>query len=260
MTCSEEPYCGKRSADDGAGGLSLVYVRCSAVVVEPRRRRAVTDAFTGPKSVASLLHPIAITPDRRLIMGERRLAAAIRAGEEYVAAIVVHTPGGHVELLLARVLERGEQPTYSEIADLAEAILPRARAEARRRQARKPPETAEGDSLAEAGTALDRVAALFHISRPTLSKIRAVVAAARHDPARFGDLLDALDAERKVDRVFRELRRRQGAAQPASPHRGADGIEMRFDRKGNVRIRVCAHRADMIDSLQRFLEAHGFGG
>src|SRR5436305_13100158 len=103
MCVYQPPASGSHCAEQFvSGGLSLVYVRCDEVIVERKHRREPPDtgALSRQRSVTSLLQPIAITPDYRLITGARRLAAAIRAGEEYIAAIVVHTLSGHNELLL----------------------------------------------------------------------------------------------------------------------------------------------------------------
>jgi len=251
-----EPGDGAKEITDR---LTLVYVRCDEVVVTERHRRKLPriDSLSASVKRIGLLQPIAITfPEKRLIIGERRLTAAIQAGEECIAAVVVRGLSDQYELLLAEVMENSEreQPAYSDLADLAEDLLPLAQEAAKNRQSHQDADPELRESFSEAGNALDHVAEIIKLSRPTLNKVRKIVAAAREDRAQFGDLVERMDVDRKVDGAYKELLRRQGLLKekPREPDE-IEGVSLRTDKKGNFNISISADRRDMIAVLKTFL-------
>ena len=93
-------------------------------------------------------------------------------------------------------------PTVSQRVAIAKALIPRARAEARKRQRlQKRAEFSAG--------AIDIVAAHVGWSRKTLSNALAVIDAAKRDRRAYGDLVKQMDRSGKVDPAFHEMRRRQ---------------------------------------------------
>lgn len=72
-------------------------VRVDEVIVPPRYRKDMGDIDTLAQSIAEigLLHPIVITPDKRLICGARRLEAHRRLGLVDIEARVLEVPDGH---------------------------------------------------------------------------------------------------------------------------------------------------------------------
>lgn len=77
------------------------------------------------------------------------------------------------------------------------------------------------ENFSEGGTdaarALSRVAEVVGMSRPTYSKAVEIVEAAEADPEAYGDLAVRMNKDRKVDPVYRELRRRQARETPPLP-------------------------------------------
>jgi hypothetical protein len=191
--------------------LTLIYVRCDEVIVEGRHRKKLQGIESLSESISQLgvLQPIAITPGLRLICGERRLTAAIQAAVEIVPAVFYHGLKSQHDLILAEIMENSErvQPSYSDLADLADDLLPLAQEAARRRQAHQERDPELSVNLTQAGKALDQVAGILHVSPSTLNKVRKIVAAGREDCARFADLVEKMDRERKVNGVYNELLR-----------------------------------------------------
>ena len=132
-----------------------------------------------------LLHPVVITPDRKLIAGERRLKACTKLGWKTIPVNVVD---------LDEIM-RGERDenfarkdfTPSEGWALEQALLPKLQAEAKKRQLaglKRGDKAPRSANLAERekGDARDKVAQYTGIGRTTLAKAGAIVNALRADP------------------------------------------------------------------------------
>ena len=170
-----------------------------------------------------LLQPIAITPDKRLIDGQRRLIACrdILNWDEIDAHMV------DIDQLVYGECDANTERrafTTSEAVAIADEIEKLEREEARQRQReagkygkeggrgnrKNPPEKfPEGLSGSE-NRALDRTAERVGMSRPTLTKARAVAAAAREDVEKYGDLVEQMDSTGKVHAAFVEVKKRKG--------------------------------------------------
>ena len=237
--------------------LTLVYVRCDEVIVEGRHRKKLhrIGSLSASLKCLGLLQPIAITPEKRLIVGMRRLTAAVMAEQEKIAAVVVDTMAGQYELLLAEVMENSEreQPAYSDMADLAEDLLPLAREAARRRRAHQEQDPELPLNLTEAGEALELVAESFKISRTQLYKIMQIAAAGRAEQAKYGDLVERMDNDHKVNGAYNELLRRRGRLKerPQEPDE-FDGVSIHTNRKGRTNISISEDRTDRSAILTMF--------
>ncbi len=124
------------------GGLvAETPVRIESVRVEGRYRADLGDLDSLAASIkeSGLLHAIVITPDGRLVAGQRRLEACRRLGYEHIDARVVDNLGDAVALLTAERDENTQRKamTVSERVKLAAALeeLEKPRAEQRRREA-----------------------------------------------------------------------------------------------------------------------------
>jgi len=95
------------------------------VVVVDRHRRDLGDLTDLIKSIENveLIHPIAITPDRRLIVGARRLAAFRQMGRDQIPARVIKNLTDAKSLLEA---ERDENTCRREMAPSEKVSLGRA--------------------------------------------------------------------------------------------------------------------------------------
>jgi ParB family chromosome partitioning protein len=157
-----------------------------------------------------LLHPVVITPEGRLIAGERRLIACRDK---------LNWPEIPVRIVPLKKIARGEAAenfvrknfTPSEAVAIARALEPEIKAAAKERQGtrtdRHPAKLAEG----ERGDSRDTAARLTGFGHSTLAKAEAVINAAEREPERFGKLLDAMDRTGRVNAPFRRLKVMQQA-------------------------------------------------
>lgn len=183
-------------------------MRIADVVVGERHRKDMGDLDGLARSIAEigLLHPVVVTPDNRLIAGQRRLEACKRLGWDCIPVTVV-------DLENLAIGERDENMarkdfTPSEAVAVARALEPYEQAAAQRRKATSNAERANF-TPSDIGKSGDRVATAVGMSRPTLTKAQAVVDAAEAEPEKYGDLPERMDATGKVDGAYAELKRRR---------------------------------------------------
>src|ERR1700730_3612753 len=154
-----------------------------------------------------LLHPVVVTPEGRLIAGQRRLEAC-RLLEWTDVPVTV------VDLYQAARGEAHENFVrkdllLSEIVALKRAIEPLERREPRERQAHQtgtghPATVAEGQ-VRSSGDARDKIARYLGVGRTTIERAEAVVEAAEENPEEFGYLVDQMDRSGKIAGAYRRL-------------------------------------------------------
>ena len=154
-----------------------------------------------------LLHPVVVTPEGRLIAGQRRLQACRLLGWTEV-------PVTEVDLYQAAHGEAHENLVRkdllpSEIVALKRAIEPMERREARERQGSREDlchraTVAEGQR-ASPGTARDKIARYLGVGKTTIDRAEAVVEAAEEDPEEYGYLVEQMDRSGKVAGAYRRL-------------------------------------------------------
>jgi len=150
-----------------------------------------------------LLHPVVVTPEGRLIAGQRRLEACRLLGWAEVPVTVVdlyQAARGEAHENLVR-----KDLLPSEIVALKRAIEPLERREARARQGSRadlchPATVAEGQ-----GDARDKIARYLGVGRTTIERAEAVIEAAEEDPDEYGHLVDQMDRSGKVAGAYRRL-------------------------------------------------------
>lgn len=206
------------------------------------------DAAGHPNDGAfGLLQAIGITPDNRLIFGERRLKAWARSRFKD-QPIPVHV------IPIDRIV-RGEQVensgrkdfTPSEAVAIAREVAPLMQAAAKDRQrahggtapgkkkgarsepADAPSSAVRGAAAKSGGRAADAVASYVGKDRKTLAKAAAVVDAAEQDPDRFGKLRDDMDRTGNATGPFRRLQNMRQAEEirnrpPPVPMNGPYGV------------------------------------
>jgi len=177
-----------------------------SITIGKRHRNDVGDIASLAASIrdVGLLHPPVITPDGTLIAGERRIRACESLGWTRVDVRVVDLDN----VTRGELAENVEREPFlpSELDAIRRTLEPEARAAAEQRmKAGKPSEKFSK------GRAADKVAAFAGVSRPTLDKIAAVVAAAEAEPERFGKLAEDMDRTGRVDGVYRRLSNMQQA-------------------------------------------------
>ncbi len=220
--------------------MSETFMEISKIVVGDRYRKDLGDIAGLAQSITrvGLLHPIVVTPEGKLIAGQRRLAAAKHLGWTEVPVHVVDLQ----DILLGESDENACRKTLtpSEQVAIAEAVdqLERERAKERQREhggtapGRKNtpgnfPDVSRGDRR-------DRVAKAVGVSAPTLKKAQAVVRAAEADPVTFGPVQEEMDATGKVDPAFRKVVELKAEHAEAAPESGT--------------VREKGHRAALVQS------------
>jgi ParB-like chromosome segregation protein Spo0J len=174
-----------------------------------RYRKDLGDLRPLAESIAEvgLLHPVVVTPEGRLIAGQRRLEACRHLGWTEIPVTVV-------DLLQAARGEAHENFIRkdllpSEIVALKRAIEPLERREARDRQGhradlRHPATVAEGQRP-YSGDARDNIARYLGVGRTTIERAEAVVEAAEEQPEEYGYLVEQMDRSGKIAGAFRRL-------------------------------------------------------
>jgi N6-adenosine-specific RNA methylase IME4/ParB-like chromosome segregation protein Spo0J len=170
-----------------------------------RYRQDLGDLRTLAASIAEvgLLHPVVVTPEGRLIAGQRRLEACRLLGWAEVPVTVVN-------LLQAARGEAHENFVRkdllpSEIVALKRAIEPMERRAARLRQGART-DLCHPATVAECQVPVrDRLSRYLGVGRTTIERAEAVIEAAEEEPEEYGHLVEQMDRSGKVAGAFRRL-------------------------------------------------------
>lgn len=170
-----------------------------------RYRRDLGDLRSLAESISEvgLLHPVVVTPEGRLIAGQRRLEACRLLGWSEVPVTVVDLYQAARGEAHENFVRKDLLP--SEIVALKRAIEPLERREARQRQGTRadlchPATVAEGQ-----GDARDKIARYLGVGRTTIERAEAVMEAAEEDPEEYGYLVEQMDRSGKVAGAYRRL-------------------------------------------------------
>ncbi len=206
-------------------------VRIDAIRVENRSRRDLgdLDALASSIEQVGLLHPPVVTPDMRLIAGERRLEAVkVLSWIE----MPVNVAENLQEATLLLQAERDENTCRKDLAPseavalgkrLEKVFRPAAEERKATTQA-KPGEGIVGEAKfappeeAKAKTR-DQVGAAVGVSGETYRKAKAVVDAAEAEPEKFAVLVKQMDRTGKVDGAFKQVaitKKREAAVEAAA--------------------------------------------
>lgn len=176
-----------------------------SIIVGDRHRRDLGDIESLARSIeeVGLLHPIVIHSDGRLIAGERRLEAFKYLGRSEIPVTVAPLS----EIARGEAAENFERKDFtpSEAVAIKRALEPEIKEAAKERMvaAHASPEKF---SKQQAGRAADKAASFTGLSRPTLQKAEAIVAAAEAEPEKFGKLVEDMDRTGRVDGPFKRLK------------------------------------------------------
>jgi N6-adenosine-specific RNA methylase IME4/ParB-like chromosome segregation protein Spo0J len=153
-----------------------------------------------------LLHPIVVTPEGRLIAGQRRLEACRILGWEDVPVTVIDLYQAARGEAHENFVRKDLLP--SEIVALKRAIEPLERRDARERQGHSalchPATVAEGQR-GYSGEARDKIARYLGVGRTTIDRAEAVVEAAEEEPEEYGHLVVQMDRSGNVASAYRRL-------------------------------------------------------
>jgi N6-adenosine-specific RNA methylase IME4/ParB-like chromosome segregation protein Spo0J len=187
-----------------------------------RYRKDLGDLRPLAESIAEvgLLHPVVVTPEGRLIAGQRRLEACRMLEWTDVPVTVIdlyQAARGEAHENLVR-----KDLLPSEIVALKRAIEPLERRAARERQGSRADLCLPATVAECQGDARDRIARYLGVGRTTIERAEAVVEAAEDEPEQFGHLVEQMDRSGKVAGAYRRLEvlkqaRQLEAAPPALP-------------------------------------------
>lgn len=210
-----------RSSYKALQGEEKMRVRIGDINVDKRIRKEMGDISSLAESIRDrgLLQPIAITQDKKLISGMRRIQAAKELGWTEIEAHVVDLDAIIYGERDENVLRKDFSP--SELVDLANVIEIYEAEKARERQLSGLKHQKKSDRGAELGTTIgkkgktrDKVSRILGVSHDTLRKAQAVVEAAKSDP-KNGDLVEMMDETNNVHSAFVELKKRLRKAEIA---------------------------------------------
>jgi hypothetical protein len=198
-------------------------MKISEIIVGKGHRKDLGDLSDLSASInqVGMLHPIVLNKKKEVRIGRRRLAAAILNGWKDVPAIIAENLDDFRNALIA---ERDENEcrkdfTPSEAVALAADLEPAERkdAEARKRNNLKIGKISRTENFTarEFGRSEDKAAEAVGLSRPSLERAKAVVAAAESHPKDYGDIAEEMDRTGKITPAYKKLAER--AAEPERP-------------------------------------------
>jgi N6-adenosine-specific RNA methylase IME4 len=183
-------------------GISM---RIADIQIGFRYRKDLGDLRSLADSISEvgLLHPVVVTPEGRLIAGQRRLEACRLLGWDEVPVTVV-------DLLQAARGEAHENFVRkdllpSEIVALKRAIEPLERRAARERQGSRTDLCLPATVAECQGAARDKIARYLGVGKTTIDRAEAVVEAAEEEPEQYGYLVEQMDRSGKVAGAYRRL-------------------------------------------------------
>src|ERR1700686_622708 len=183
-----------------------------------RYRKDLGDLRSLAQSIeeVGLLHPVVVTPEGRLIAGQRRLEACRSLGWTDVPVTVVDLYQAARGEAHENFVRKDLLP--SEIVALKRAVEPLERKAARERQGSRA-ELCHPATVAECqGDARDKTARCLGVGRTTIERAEAVVEAAEEEPEEYGHLVEQMDRSGKVAGAFRRLTvMKQAKALDAAP-------------------------------------------
>lgn len=202
-----------------------------AISVKGRHRKEMGDLLDLARSIDArgLLHPIVITPQNKLIAGQRRLAAWALTKRSNKGKLPIPVTVIDIDSIVAgewdENAERKDFTPSESVAIMAE-LEPRERAAAKKRQAQHAAAPGRKAAPIEGkGAAADKVAKVVGRDRKTLAKAKEVVEAAKADPKKFGQLQADMDRTGKVNGPHKRLQVMQQTeairkAPPPAPMQG----------------------------------------
>jgi len=191
--------------------MTMPDIPIAEIKIETRHRRDLGDipALAASITEHGLLHPIVVTHDYVLIVGQRRLVACESIGWETIPATVVDLDDPLGAELDENVLRKAFTPSEAYAIGEARRDLEEARAQARMMEGQKsggrgkkklPVDSTESFQ----GNARDAIAAAVGLSWFTYERIGCVVKAAEQDDD-WGPLVEEMDATGNVTAAYNML-------------------------------------------------------
>jgi hypothetical protein len=195
------------------------------IIVGERHRKDMGDISALAASIRELglLHPVVITPDSKLIAGERRLRAVESLGWTEIPVTVIDLK----QVVRGEFAENDHRKDFtpSEAVAIKRALEPLEKVAAKERQGARTDKHPGKLPTSSKGRAADKAAKATGMARRTLEKAEAIVATAEAEPEKFGKLREDMDRTGRADGPYKRLRNMQQAEQirkepPPLPGRG----------------------------------------
>lgn len=172
-----------------------------AIGTRHRRDMGNIEELVASIKEVGLLHPIVVTPDGRLVAGQRRLEACRGLGWQAVPVRVVDI----AEIVRGELHENVVRKDFlpSEMAAIAKALSPAEREAAKERRAANLPNQTGKFPVCDEGRSRDKVAAYVGVSGRTVEKTIAVVDAAEREPEKYAPLVEQMDRTGKVNGAYK---------------------------------------------------------
>ena len=155
-----------------------------------------------------LLHPVVVTPDARLIAGQRRLEAYKQLGWQDIPVTIIELE----DILKGEHDENACRKDFlpSEMVAIAKALEPVAKEQAKERHGTRTDLQLSGKfPESKAGQTRDKIAAGLGVSGRTMEKAIKVVEAAEAEPEIYRSVLNKMDESGSVDRAYKEIRQKE---------------------------------------------------
>uniref|UniRef100_A0A6H1ZD78 Putative methyltransferase n=1 Tax=viral metagenome TaxID=1070528 RepID=A0A6H1ZD78_9ZZZZ len=203
-------------------------MKLSDIRMGKRYRQDLGDIETLARSMADvgLIQPIIVKPDNILVAGARRIRAADSLGWIEITHVVARNLEEELQLLKAQRDENTCRKDFapSEAVAIGRDMGEREAAEAKKRQGART-DLEHGAQLAqsEMGKTRDKIAESVGMGHSTYQKAEKIIEAAEENPGLFSDLPDKMD-EKSVDAAYKELRRRELAAERSAIAKAAQDL------------------------------------
>jgi len=185
--------------------------KISEIRIGKRSRKDFGNIDELAQSIAKvgLLHPVAITPEGRLIAGYRRILACKKLGWKKIDVHVVDIK----ELVRGELHENVARKNFcpSEAVAIARIVKPLEEKAARERQGKQTDKHGAKLAASSKGDSRDKVASYIGLGRTSLKRAEEIVAAARENPEKFKPLVEQMDRTGRVNGVHRRLMKLKNA-------------------------------------------------
>jgi ParB-like chromosome segregation protein Spo0J len=186
--------------DDESDTVSDTTRAIDSIKIGERHRKDLGDIAGLAAIIADvgLLQPVVITPDKKLIAGERRIEAAKLLGWTQIPVRVIDLD----QIVRGEFAENAYRKDFlpSEIDAIRRELEPLERARAKARQGARN-DLVENCHHVAGGKTRDKIGALTGISGRQVEKIRAVMEAAEQEPERFSHIVEEMDRTGNVKRA-----------------------------------------------------------
>lgn len=217
-----------------------------SIEIGERHRTELGDIDSLARSIEELglLHPVVVTPELKLIAGERRIAAFRKLGRTEIPVTVIDLE----EVIRGEWAENAERKPFtpSEAVAIGRIIEERERAKGKEKLGHNQ-HTPLSEKFPESSghRTRDIVGAALGMSGPTYEAAKTVVALAEEDPETFGPIKEEMDRSGHPHSAYHKVRRMR-AGEPAEappPPKSRVAIATRREhiiRMGNERHSVSA--------------------